>query len=146
VLCNDAELREAEGVWTVAGDPLEGALLALGGKGRQSVDATRRAWPRTGEQPFDHRSLRMVTHHTNEVGQVLTVCKGAPEAVLALVAADEVAGRAAVAAGELAGQGYRVIAVADNDPDARGGDAGEALELVGLVAIGDPPRALLKVD
>lgn len=138
VLCNDAELREAEGVWSVAGDPLEGALLALGGKGPQSVEATRRAWPRTGEQPFDHRSLRMVTHHTNQAGQVLTVCKGAPEAVLALVEADEVAGRAAVAAGELAGEGYRVIAVADNGPE-RGAD--QAFELVGLVAIGDPPRA-----
>jgi Ca2+-transporting ATPase len=55
-----------------------------------------------------------------------------------MVAADEVAERAAVAAGELAGRGYRVIAVADSAPDA---GPGEALELVGLVAIGDPPRA-----
>src|SRR5690606_469207 len=32
ILCNDASLRELEGVWTVEGDPMEGALLALAGK------------------------------------------------------------------------------------------------------------------
>ena len=32
-LCNDAELRNSDGRWTVVGDPLEGALLATGGEG-----------------------------------------------------------------------------------------------------------------
>src|SRR5690606_10643875 len=31
-LCNDAALHESNGVWTVEGDPMEGALLALAGK------------------------------------------------------------------------------------------------------------------
>jgi len=137
-LCNDAELRETSGVWSVAGDPLEGALLALAGKGSQSVDLARKEWPRTSEQPFDHRSMLMVTHHENATGQCLTVCKGAPEAVLAKVPSDETAQRAAAAASELAGQGYRVIAVADTAPALV---AGGRLGLAGLVAIGDPPRA-----
>jgi len=140
-LCNDAELRETEGVWSVSGDPLEGALLALAGKGPGSAELTRGAWPRTSEEPFDHRSLRMVTHHRGEGGQVLTVCKGAPEAVLAQLGPDDphdIATHAAVAARDLAEQGYRVIAVADNAPER---SAGTTLELAGLVAIGDPPRA-----
>jgi len=137
-LCNDAELREIDGVWSVSGDPLEGALLALAGKGSRSVELTKGSWPRTSEEPFDHRSLRMVTHHQGEHGRVLTVCKGAPEAVLAQLRPDDSVRRAAVAARDLAGQGYRVIAVADNAPER---SAGTRLELAGLVAIGDPPRA-----
>ena len=32
LLCNDAELEEMDGGWTVRGDPTEGALLVLGRK------------------------------------------------------------------------------------------------------------------
>jgi magnesium-transporting ATPase (P-type) len=39
VLCNDAFLRERDGVWAVEGDPMEGALLAFAGK--LDVDARR---------------------------------------------------------------------------------------------------------
>ena len=46
-LCNDAELRNSDGRWTVVGDPLEGALLAMAEKGGQAREATDR-WPRTG--------------------------------------------------------------------------------------------------
>jgi len=135
-LCNDAELRQTDGTWAVAGDPLEGALLALAGKGTRSAEQWQATWPRTGEQPFDHRSRRMVTWHRSWDGDELTVCKGAPEAVLAMVPDDDDATRAAAAADRLAGMGYRVIAVADSAPGSGDGD----LTLVGLVAIGDPPR------
>jgi Ca2+-transporting ATPase len=135
-LCNDAELRSSEGTWSVVGDPLEGALLALAGKGNQPAETWRTTWPRIGEQPFDHRSRRMVTEHRNQDGVELTICKGAPEAVLALLPDDEDAERASAAADRLAGLGYRVIAVADSAK----GSADGRLTLAGLVAIGDPPR------
>ena len=134
-LCNDAELRQIDGTWSVAGDPLEGALLALAGKGTRSAQQWQATWPRIGEQPFDHRSRRMVTRHRSWDGDELTVCKGAPEAVLAMVPDDDAA-RAAAAADRLAGMGYRVIAVADSGPGSGDGE----LALLGLVAIGDPPR------
>jgi len=134
-LCNDAELRRIDGTWSVAGDPLEGALLALAGKGTRTAEQWQATWPRVGEQPFDHLSRRMVTRHRSWDGKELTVCKGAPEAVLAMVPDDDAA-RAAAAADRLAGMGYRVIAVADSGPGSRVGE----LTLAGLVAIGDPPR------
>lgn len=33
-LCNEARLRERAGVWTVEGDPMEGALLAFAHRAR----------------------------------------------------------------------------------------------------------------
>jgi Ca2+-transporting ATPase len=132
-LCNDAELRSAEGRWTVLGDPLEGALLALAGKGGQAPQEVAARWPRTGEEPFDHSSRRMTTHHRDLGGGSLSVCKGAPEAVAELVPGDPSIEQATAVADELADSGYRVIAVADTEPG--------QWALAGLVAIGDPPRA-----
>src|SRR5690606_6947170 len=51
VLCNDADLRPIDGKWIVAGDPMEGALIALAAKGGLDPVATRAAWPRLDEIP-----------------------------------------------------------------------------------------------
>jgi Ca2+-transporting ATPase len=133
VLCNDAELRQTDAGWVVLGDPLDGALLALGAKGCRECGEVQEQWPRTGEEPFDHRSRRMTTHHRGDDGSSLSVCKGAPEAVSELLAERASTVVAQRLANELAESGYRVIAVADTET----GD----WELAGVVAIGDPPRA-----
>jgi Ca2+-transporting ATPase len=135
VLCNDAALvLDEDGAWGVVGDPLEGALVALAGKGTVTAQECRSAWPRTGEEPFDHAARSMTTHHRGADGGALSVCKGAPEAVLALVAPDpEETAAVHAAAGALAASGLRVIAVADREA------AGE-WRMAGLVGVGDPPR------
>jgi Ca2+-transporting ATPase len=140
MLCNDARLLYDEAGWAVVGDPLEGALLALARKGGQDERAESRGWMRVDEEPFDHLTRRMVTTHRDLDGVWLTVCKGAPEAVLALLEPSAVTRRAAEAADELARDGYRVIAVADRDSTGRAPRADHDLELVGLVGIDDPPR------
>lgn len=131
-LCNDAELRESEAGWTVLGDPLEGALLAAAEKGGVVPAEVEKRWPRTGEDPFDHRSRRMTTHHGPDDGSALSVSKGAPEAFAGLLDPSDTE-RALRVAEDLAASGYRVIAVADTESGHWG--------LAGLVAIGDPPRA-----
>jgi Ca2+-transporting ATPase len=133
VLCNDAELRRSEDRWAVLGDPLDGALLTVAEKGGQPRDDVTARWPRTGEEPFDHRSRRMTTHHRRDDGRSLSVCKGAPEALLERMPADPNSALAARVAEELAASGYRVLAVADTE-------AGH-WALTGIVAVGDPPRA-----
>src|SRR3546814_7356344 len=59
VLCNDTQLREKEGEWSVEGDPMEGALLAVAIKGSLSPDQCRDEWERLDEIPFDaaHRFM-----------------------------------------------------------------------------------------
>jgi P-type Ca2+ transporter type 2C len=132
-LCNDARLSHDDTGWSVAGDPLEGALLVVAAKGGQDAADLASAWVRTGEEAFDHQSRRMITTHLGPEGHQLTVGKGAPEAVLSLLARDDDVRRAEGAGEALAGEGYRVIAVAD-------GGATAGFRLVGLVGIDDTPR------
>jgi Ca2+-transporting ATPase len=139
VLCNDARLVHDDAGWSVVGDPLEGALLTLARKGARADGGEDRDWMRVAEEPFDHLTRRMTTVHRDRDGSWLTVCKGAPEVVLALLPASNRVGRAAEAAEELARSGYRVIAVAEEERDDGPGDP-TSLDLVGLVAIDDPPR------
>ncbi len=147
VLCNDARLvapsAESDS-WAAVGDTLEAALLALAAKGGTRADEVTRDWPRERETPFEAERGWMETIHREASGPgVLRVCKGAPEAVVDLVAPTEEV-RAAVAAEtiRLAEQGFRVIAVADAasydgaDPETL------PLELVGLIGISDPPRTV----
>ena len=144
MLCNDARLVHDTTGWSAIGDPLEAALLTLARKVLPVTGSTDGEWPadlwvRVAEEPFDPVSRRMTTTHRGPEDAVLTVCKGAPETVLALMPPSPDVRRARQVADRLAKEGYRVIAVADRQTlmdtsDARG------LELVGLVAIDDPPR------
>jgi len=130
-LCNDARLTLSQTGWAVVGDPLEGAMLALAARAGIDVTSVRGTYARIGEEPFDVRTRRMTTRHHVD-GDVLTVCKGAPEAVLEVARGDEAV--VLDQAGRLGSQGYRVIAVADDEHHPG------VLSLIGLVGIGDPPR------
>ncbi len=146
-LCNDATLVPPASTaedWTISGDPTEGALLAFAGKNSVDAAGTRARYPRLAELGFDTSRKRMTTLHADR-GSVLVVTKGAPEAVIALLAdEDEAAGvEALVAAERFAGDGYRVLALAERRlpgrPDSLEG-AETGLRLLGLVAMADPPR------
>ena len=81
LLCNDAALEETDGLWTVRGDPTEGALLVLGRKAGLDPEAIRPEFPRVAEIPFSSETKRMSTFH-EEPGGVLMCVKGAPESLL----------------------------------------------------------------
>jgi P-type Ca2+ transporter type 2C len=142
-LCNDASLDAADGSWRIIGDPTEGALLSLAHKA--GIDPVREAhrYPRRGEVPFDSRRKRMTTVHDTPAGRVAYV-KGAPSLVVARTTlADDGRARALAAADELARDGLRVLALARRivPPGEPVSEALEAqLELLGLVAMQDPPR------
>ena len=148
VLCNDAALRPPAGdqeEWASVGDPTEAALLAAAAKSGLESGQVRDRFPRVAELPFDSDRKRMTTAHRLPDGRVLVVCKGAPEVLLSpeFIAADPgTLTRAAARAGELASDGYRVLAVAEAvRPDAQDGAGMErGLRLLGLTAIFDPPR------
>jgi P-type Ca2+ transporter type 2C len=147
VLCNDAALREpADGQsWAAVGDPTEAALLTAGAKLGLDQVSVSAAWPRLDEVPFDSVRKRMTTVHRRPDGGVRVICKGAPEAVLAVgvLAADPaIVDRATARAHELARDGYRVLAIAtaDHDRQPATADLEAGLNLLGLVALTDPPR------
>src|SRR5271170_1121466 len=153
VLCNDASLRQADSDWIVDGDPMEGALIALGIKSGVDAEAARRDFPRLAEIPFDARHRFMATLNRTGADRLITV-KGAPERVL------ELCDRQRAASGDepldgamwhgvvdsLAARGQRVIAFASKAAapgadslafaDIESGD----LILLGLVGLIDPPR------
>ncbi|MFJ9643522.1 cation-translocating P-type ATPase [Streptomyces sp. NPDC101206] len=136
--------READG--RLHGDPTETALVD--GAAQQAVpldladrDARRRACFR-----FDPRLRRMSVVHVLEDGRLRVIAKGAPEAVLSLLAGGEPARQAQDAAEALAADGMRVLAVAVRDlpagadGPARRQEAERDLHLLGLVGLYDPPR------
>ena len=63
LLCNDAALEENDGLWTVRGDPTEGALLVLGRKAGLNAEELLTTFPRMAEIPFSSEAKRMSTFH-----------------------------------------------------------------------------------
>jgi len=127
-LCNDA-CATVDGSPAARDDPTEVALVVAATAAGIDVAELRTSYPRTAEVPFDVATARMYTTHVRPDGTDLTLCKGSPEAVLREIAD---APGAQEAAARLAGIGRRVLAVASR---------GQGWQLLGLVALADPPRA-----
>lgn len=154
-LCNDAALREHGGVWTVEGDPMEGALLAFAGK--MNIDTCREhaSWTRADAIPFDAKHRFMATLNHNHEHHAFVFVKGAPERILGMCHNQH---------GEdgktepldtrywnekmetITSLGQRVLAFAMKPvkPEhmlLEHGDVESALTLLGMVGMIDPPRA-----
>jgi calcium-translocating P-type ATPase len=155
VLCNDAELRRAEGVWKVDGDPTEGALYPFAAKAGLQRQAEQTAYPRIDSIPFESDHKFMATLHSAPGGGKVLFVKGAPEVIFEHCDRQQTrdGGRGPInrdqflkAADKLAGQGERVLALAwlENPDVPKGnlapGDLPQNLVLLGLVGLLDPPR------
>jgi len=152
VLCNDASLvppTEEDARWTGLGDPTEVALLTVAGKAGLWREDLHAKHPRLGEVPFDSADQQMSTLHADgPLGDSwLVVTKGSVEALRArhgARAADSHQGRlwsrAAEHAADLAGRGFRVLAVAAADARPGPGWDRVPLRLLGLVAMTDPAK------
>jgi magnesium-transporting ATPase (P-type) len=153
-LCNDAELREHEGDWTVEGDPMEGALLALAAKVGVHGREERSAWTRTDVIPFDAKHRFMATLNHDHEGNAFAFVKGAPERILAMCREQRtVTGDAEridepfwrERAAGVAARGQRVLALAARPmrPEhtvLEHADVEGSLILLGLAGLIDPPR------
>jgi Ca2+-transporting ATPase len=165
-LCNDAVLREEDGMWQLVGDPTEGALVVLAAKGGIDVADIRARHPRVAEAPFDSAVKFMATAHemtTSSGGRVVRLfAKGAPDVLLArsssalgpdgtVVPMETVRALFEAENERLAGQGLRVLAVAArefavddwseiHDSGVECGALVHDLVLMALIGIVDPPR------
>ena len=155
MLCNDAEMRQEEGIWAVEGDPTEGALYPFGNKlGLQRQDE-QAAYPRIDAIPFESEHRFMATLHQDAAGKQFLLVKGAPEVILEHCDRQGTSSGQATpidrdhflrASDELAAQGERVLALAWlENPGVSAGNLGPAdlpknLVLLGLIGLLDPPR------
>ncbi len=94
VLCNDAILQKENDEWAILGDPTEGALLSLAGKGSFRKDEQDNRFPRVAEFPFSSERKRMSVlveaggagaglsaHHLHDCSYLMFT-KGSPELTL----------------------------------------------------------------
>ncbi|MAT50363.1 MAG: carbonate dehydratase [Porticoccaceae bacterium] len=154
-LCNNAFLREQDGVWTVEGDPMEGALLAFAGKMDVDVRRMQAVWARTDAIPFDAKHRFMATLNHDHEGHACMFVKGAPEQVLAMCQdqrgmngnTDELDSEYwHEKAGAIAELGQRVLAFAVKPVKSEHtvlehADVDGTLTLLGMMGMIDPPRS-----
>jgi P-type Ca2+ transporter type 2C len=161
-LASDAVARDGD----LVGDPTEGALVVLAGKGGIDAVTTREAYPRVAELPFDAAYKLMATFHhmQGDDGREVIRCfvKGAPDQLLArstysldahqqTVSIDVVRSEYTENNERLGKQGLRVMAVARRDFDPASFDPSadllsqvSDLTMLALVGIVDPPRPEVK--
>ncbi len=142
--CNDSQLAQTNGRWTVTGDPTEGALISVARKASLDIATS----PRLNSIPFDSQHQYMATLH--EGGMVYV--KGAAEVLLercggGLDANGQPvpcpADRFRADMEEMASRGLRVLAFARLEkPGATrlSFDDIQNLTLLGLQGMIDPPR------
>lgn len=147
VLCNDSSLhteqKEDKTVWSVVGDPTEGALITAGEKIGIKFKEVHEAYPRTDVIPFEPEYKFMATRHQNFV-----FLKGAPETILARCQTDASDSSSSTQAIQemrrMASQGMRVLAFAEcehtSKKDLTEDDVRSGLRFLGLVGMIDPPR------
>jgi Ca2+-transporting ATPase len=167
VLCNDAVLQceaqnapgQSGGNWTILGDPTEGALLSLAGKGGVQKQAMDAGLPRVAEIPFSSERKRMSVivrgaEGNNQLYMMFT--KGSPELILERCTTYQIGDRAVVLTPQnrsqileqnnyMASKGLRVLGFAFKNLDAQSPqDPDEHIEhelvWLGLVGMLDAPR------
>jgi P-type Ca2+ transporter type 2C len=160
-LCNNASLTQnphEQNVWSIVGDPTEGALLSAAGKAHLFKHDLEEQSPIIEEIPFDSERKRMSIARRTPKGAMLFI-KGAPDEVLAHSSKILHHGKEELldtrhkakiikANNYLAGQAYRILAVAFRplqEGEEIDVDAEEGLIFVGLFAMMDPPRPEVKI-
>ncbi len=155
-LCNNAGLSYAGGKWQVIGDPTEGALVVLAGKGGLQADALKQMYSVVQELPFDsERKMMSVVFRDKAAREAVAYVKGAPDILLRncdkvlqdgrvrrLSEADR--RRILEVNNSFANDALRVLGFAYRElPQAKGYDADVVetnLVFVGLAGMIDPPR------
>jgi Ca2+-transporting ATPase len=131
VLANDSD--PASG----AGDPLELALVAYAKQRGTDVAALRQAYPRLSSRGFDSQWRCMRATVLGPDAAPIAFLKGAPEAILSRSRLDASTRREILLkVEEHARRGLKVLGLARGPASAE-----RDLTFLGLVALGDPPRA-----
>ena len=121
-LASDAELSVTDDVWSVVGDPTEGAFLVA--ERKLGTDGHREGrFERVGEVPFTSDRKMMSVLHTDTKHGTILVAKGAPDVLMehctqvrvdgaAVPLTDEVRGRFTDHIADMSGRALRTLGVA----------------------------------
>lgn len=170
LLCNNAELKEElppvvkgrkdketdnRPVWTVKGDPTEGALAVLAAKAGLTRDSQQELYRRVREFPFDSERKRMSVLLEHQGGRVV-YAKGAPDVLMDLCTyvlwdnkvipfTGTMRQKVAAASEGMARSALRVLAMAYREVKSaerceNEDNAESNLIFVGLAGMIDPPR------
>ncbi|MDM5271578.1 cation-transporting P-type ATPase [Sulfurovum sp. zt1-1] len=154
-LCNNSRLLHDNEHWSVEGDPMEGALLALSGKTGINIIKTREEWLRTDVIPFDTKYKYMATLNHDHDNNAFIFVKGAPEVLFDLCTLQRCSNHEnepidkfywKEQADSIAAQGQRLLAFAlkpvmPGHTVLEHDDITDSLIFLGLVGLIDPPRA-----
>ena len=179
-LCSNAHLVDGGGkrrsglkkgapasVWSIQGDPTEGALIVAATKAGYRPDKLRQQMHRLLEIPFESERRRMSVISRTEEGETALHLKGAPDTVMELSTHILIDGKAQPLTREMretilaenewmAGQALRVLGVAyrplpegwvpgaDLTPDQASERYEQELIFLGLFGMIDPPRPEVK--
>jgi Ca2+-transporting ATPase len=156
-LCNDTTLVSVNDIWSIKGDPTEGALVVTAAKAGLWQEELQIQFPRIGEIPFSSETKRMTTtHKINE--DKIAYTKGAPEVILSscnriyhngeeTALSSEDTKTIVAVAHEMAGDALRVLGLAYKqlkNAAATNDDIEKDMVFVGLVGMIDPPREEVK--
>lgn len=153
-LCNDASLLLHNDVWTVEGDPMEGALLTLSGKVGLDVRKEQAVWTRTDAIPFDAKHRFMATLNHDHEKHAFIFVKGAPEQIISMCSQQRTVSDTTEPldteywhekADQIAAMGQRVLAFAFKPVNPEHtvleySDVNQGLIFIGLMGLMDPPR------
>lgn len=153
ILCNDAAIIEQDSVWTLHGDPMEGALVVLGMKAGYEPSLLAEEMPRTDVIPFESEHRFMATLHHDHQNNGYIFVKGASETLLPRCRGqytsegeqplDEDYWQRQTELVAARGQRTLTLAMCSAEPDKRVlsfSDVEGNLLLLGLLGIMDPPR------
>lgn len=153
MLCNDSAIIEKEGVWSIAGDPTEGALIVSAEKAGLRHAVIHAGSPRVDMIPFESDYMFRATLHDHVEGRriykagalerLLERCSHMLDVTGAAVKID--ADSIRDIAQSFASKGMRVIAFARRDGSHVTEDLGhhhvsEGLTFLGMQGMIDPPR------
>ena len=148
-ICNEASLvQDAEGMWSIVGDPTEGALVTL----FEKAEVSHAPVERISTIPFDSQYKYMATLIEGEAHNIIYI-KGAPDRLLDMVESEKTAAGNKKFARQywdgkissLALRGQRVIGAALKTVDKtvkiiNHDDIKDGIIFLGLAGIIDPPR------
>ncbi|MBN1544785.1 cation-translocating P-type ATPase [Candidatus Woesearchaeota archaeon] len=153
VLCNNADIKEVKGEWSIDGEPTEGALIVMAKKaGMDKLDMYTIS-PRIKEHPFDADRKCMSTVH-RVAKKEMVYSKGAPELLLRKAnyyfrngeikrLTKDVSEKILAKNMEYASKGMRVLGLAFKEHKSKKYEIEHVesdLVFVGLVAMRDPPE------